>query len=101
MKARVRIFDHSALTHEELIQRIKAQFNCSDSDIEVMPDSNKPIDHIYFGIQQLITADQLDILFQEGALYHDKLEALRRATLEIISAELDRVIIDNEAKILG
>lgn len=71
------------------------------SSIEVYPDSNDPIDHIYFGIQQLITTEQLDAFFNSETTYPAKLEKLRAAVLRQLISELDKVIVDNEAKVSG
>lgn len=99
MKAIVKFFDESALTVEEVVSRVEQGLGVKPSSIEVYPDSGEPLDHIYFGIQQLITYRQLDVLFSTGPLYQTKLAQLRAEVLELIENELDRVISDNEQKL--
>lgn len=99
MKAIVKFHEHNALTVEEVLARAKDALGVTPSSIEIYPDSNDPLDHIYFGIQQLITYKQLDLLFETGPLYHDKLSVYRAEVLKILENELDRVISDNESKV--
>lgn len=102
MKAQVRFFDHDSLTEDELVARVKEVVGSGKvSSIEVYPDSNDPLDHIYFGIQQLITTEQLDVLFTSESIYSEKLQLLRARVLGTLTTELDKVIADNERKVSG
>jgi hypothetical protein len=99
MKVIVKFYEESALTIEEVYARVKEGLGVTPSSIEIYPDSNDPLDYIYFGIQQLITNDQLDCLFDAGPLYPKKLSALRASATQQLENELDRVISDNESKV--
>lgn len=99
MKVILKYYEDSALTEEEVIARATESLGVKPSSIEIYPNSNDPLDHIYFGIQQLITYQQLDMLFEAGPLYMDKLNKLRSETLGVLTNELDRVIADNEHKV--
>lgn len=99
MRADLRIFDNTSLTAEEVRARLESALGCKPISIDVYPDSNDPLDHLYFGIQGLITHQQLDLIFESGALYQDKLKTLRAEVLAQIEVELDRVIADNEQKV--
>jgi len=99
LKARIRLIDQDVLTKEELVERIKQLHGCQESDIEVFPDSDDPLDYISFGIQQLITHRQIDLFFESGPLYEERLVVLRRQVLDQLESELDRVIVLNEDKL--
>ena len=53
---------------------------------------------MYYALQQIVTGEQLNMLFDEGALYPIKLKELRSEILGRLTAELDEVIQDNEHK---
>jgi hypothetical protein len=53
---------------------------------------------VYFALQQIVTGKQLNMLFDEGALYPKKLKEFRSEILGRLTAELDEVIQDNEHK---
>lgn len=91
--------DNDALTRQELVERLKQLHNCQENDIEVLPDSDDPLDYISFGIQQLITHRQIDLFFESGPLYEERLCSLRRMVLDQLESELDRVIVTNEDKL--
>lgn len=99
MKVILKYYDSSSLSEEEVVSRAKESLGVQPSSIEIYPDSNDPLDHIYFGIQQLVTYRQLDMLFQAGPLYGDKLSALKAEIMSHLEDELDRVISDNEHKV--
>jgi len=66
-----------------------------------MPESDTPIDIIYFGIQRYITGKHLSLLYDSGALYQKELEKLRSETLYKLGEILNEVLMDNEARIHG
>ena len=68
-------------------------------DVHIMPDSTKPHDLIYFAIQQIITHQQLSMLYDDKLGYQASLQALRNETLYKITEIIDQVIIDNESKV--
>jgi hypothetical protein len=53
---------------------------------------------VYFALQQIVTGKQLNMLFDEGALYPKKLKEFRSEILGRLTVELDEVIQDNEYK---
>lgn len=99
MKVILKYYEDSALTEEEVVARASESLGVTPSSIEIYPNSNDPLDHIYFGIQQLITYQQLDNLFESGPLYPEKIKKLRAETIQVLTNELDRVIADNEHKV--
>ena len=68
-------------------------------EVSIMPDSTKPHDLIYFAFQQIITHDQLSLLYDDKLGYQNKLQALRNDVLFKAQELLDQVIIDNESKV--
>jgi hypothetical protein len=43
-------------------------------DVEITPESSLAYDHIYFGLQQLITHEQLSLLFDKDTAYQQDLK---------------------------
>jgi len=56
-------------------------------------------DHIYFGLQQLITHEQLSLLFDRDNTYQQEIKKLREHVLYKITEIIDQVIVDNESKV--
>ena len=99
MKVTITYFDDTSLTIEEVIKRAKDIYG-SSAEVEIQPSTHNPLDIIYFGIQQLITHDQLSLLFDNDTnLYTEKLVELRQRTLTAVKQELSSVIKDNEIKV--
>ena len=67
--------------------------------IEIMPESTMAYDHIYFGLQQLITHEQLSLLYDKDTAYQQDIKKLRESVLYKITEIIDQVIIDNESKV--
>lgn len=67
--------------------------------VKAMPDSTNPHDLIYFGIQQIITHNQLSLLYDDKHGYQANIQKLRNETLYKLQEILDQCIIDNEAKV--
>jgi hypothetical protein len=89
--------DVDSFTSAEAIRRAKDVLG-EFTDIKAYPSTNDPWDGIYFSLQQIITDEQLNILFDSGALYPSKLKELRSSILGRLEKELDEVIQDNEHK---
>lgn len=68
--------------------------------IEIMPESTNAHDFIYFGLQQIITHEQLSLLFDKTSNYNIAIKKLRQEALYKMEEILDSVIIDNESKVL-
>lgn len=98
MKVTIEYIDNDAFTVEEIVKQATDNYG-KLSSIKVLPDSTNAHDLIYFGIQQIITHEQLGLLFDDKFTYPDKIAALRRETLYKLQEIVNQVIIDNEAKV--
>ena len=98
MKVRIQFNDENALTMEEVMRQAH-HFYGKNIKVEVGPDSSMAYDHIYFGLQQLITHTQLSVLYDKGANYQQDLATIRSNTLDKITEIIDQVIIDNEERV--
>jgi hypothetical protein len=99
MKITITYHDTEALTVEEVVRQAVHNYG-KNSKIEIMPESTKPHDLIYFGLQQIITHQQLSLLFDDKFSYQSSVQKLRNETLFKIQEILDQVIIDNESKVV-
>lgn len=98
MKITLTYYDETAFTAEEIVKQAEANYGKA-TKVEIMPDSTKPHDLIYFGLQQIITHQQLGLLFDDKFGYQSSIQKLRNETLYKIEEILDQVIIDNESKV--
>jgi len=98
MKVRVTYYDSDSLTVEEVVATAKRNYG-EFTEVEVFPESNDPLDIIYFGLHKLATYDQLSLLFDAGALYPEKLKDLRSELGSKITSILDQVLRDNETRV--
>jgi len=98
MKVVVKYADIDSLTSEEVVKRNMHLYG-PGTEVKVYPSSNDPWELIYFGIQQLITQEQLELLYDSGALYETKVNELRKSMLVKLDEELNQVIMDNEKKV--
>lgn len=98
MQVTLKFSDDESLTVEEIVRQ--AQHNYGKLvKVEILPDSTKAHDMIYFGLQQIITHQQLSLLFSDKIGYQDSIQKLRNETLYKLEEILAQVIIDNETKI--
>lgn len=97
MKLICKFHDVDSFTSTEAIRRAKDVLG-EYTDIKAYPSTNDPWDGIYFSLQQIITDEQLNFLFDAGALYPTKIKELRSNILDRLGQELDEVIQDNEYK---
>lgn len=98
MEVTIKYNDEHSLTVEEVVKQ--AEFNYGKSVVvDIMPDSTKAYDLIYFGLQQIMTHKQLSMLYDDKSGYQAKLKSLRAETLFKLQEIVDQVLIDNEAKI--
>jgi hypothetical protein len=97
MKLIAKFHDVDSFTAAEAVRRAKDLLG-DYTDIKAYPSTNDPWDIIYFGLQQITTGKQLNMLFDEGALYPQKLKEFRSEIASRLLAELDEVIQDNEHK---
>jgi hypothetical protein len=98
MKVSITYHDTESFTVEEVVKQAIHNYGKS-AHIEVMPDSTIAYDHIYFGLQQLITHEQLSLLYDRGSNYHTDLEKLRNEIIYKVTEIIDQVIVDNESKV--
>jgi hypothetical protein len=98
MKVVIKYADIESLTSDEVVRRNLHLYG-PGTEGKVYPSSNDPWDLIYFGIQQLITQEQLELLYDSGALYDSKLNELRKEMHRKLGEELCQVIMDNEKKV--
>lgn len=100
MKVVLTYHDNESHLVEEVQKLAKTNYGNS-ANVQVMPESDTPIDIIYFGIQRYITGKHLSLLYDSGALYQKELEKLRSETLYKLGEILNEVLMDNEARIHG
>lgn len=98
MKVIITYNDGDSFTVEEVVKQAVHNYGKS-ATINIMPDSTKPHDLIYFGLQQIITHEQLSILYDDNPNYHNSIQKLRNNVLYKVQEIIDQVIIDNEAKV--
>lgn len=93
--------DDQAFTADE-IRAITKQVYGNPAVVEVFPDGTTPEDYIYFGVQQKITPAHLDLFYDHtDEVYEKNLTELKRGVLANIEQIINRVIVDNEAKLQG
>lgn len=98
MQVTIEYTDETAFVSAEAEQNAKHLFG-EHARVTVKPDSNDPEDIIYFGIQQLITSDQLSLLFDRDKVYNKEVVGLRAGAISKITTLLDQVLIDNESRV--
>lgn len=98
MKVTIKYHDNESLTVEEVVRQAEHNYGKSVT-VEITPESTMAYDHIYFGLQQLITHQQLSLIYDSGGSYQQDIKKLRSEVLYKIQEIIDQVIIDNEAKV--
>jgi hypothetical protein len=98
MKVSITYHDNESFTVEEVVKQAVHNYGKA-VNVEIMPESTMAYDHIYFGLQQLITHEQLSILFEQGGTYQQDIKKLREEILYKVTEIIDQVIIDNESKV--
>ena len=98
MKVKITYHDTDSFTVEEVVKQAVHNYGKA-VQVEVMPESTMAYDHIYFGLQQLVTHEQLSILFDKGSAYQADIAKLRARVLYKVTELLDQVIIDNESRV--
>jgi len=98
MKVTITYHDNESFTVEEVVKQ--AVYNYGKAvQVDITPESTMAYDHIYFGLQQLITHEQLSLLFDKGSAYQQDIKKLREQVLYKVTEIIDQVIIDNESKV--
>ncbi len=98
MKVTITYHDNDSFTMEEVVKQAVHNYGKA-AQVEVMPESTMAYDYIYFGLQQLITHEQLSLLYDRGAAYQQDIKKLRDQVMYKITEIVDQVIIDNESKV--
>lgn len=98
MQVTITYHDNDSLLIEEVVRQAKNNYG-ERTNISIAPESDTPIDHLYFALQRLITGEQLTLLFDSGATYQKDLEKLRAETLYKVGEVLNEVLMDNEHRI--
>lgn len=98
MKVKITYHDNESFTVEEVVKQAVHNYGRM-AQVEVMPESTMAYDYLYFGLQQLITHEQLSMLFDKDPTYQKELKKLRERVLYKVTEIIDQVIIDNEAKV--
>jgi hypothetical protein len=98
MKVTITYHDTESFTVEEVVKQAIHNYG-RQAQVEVMPESTMAYDHIYFGLQQLLTHEQLSILFDRGTNYQTDIKKLRDRVLYKVTEIIDQVIVDNESKV--
>lgn len=98
MKVSITYHDNDSFTVEEVVRQAVHNYGKA-AHVEVMPESTMAYDHIYFGLQQLITHEQLSLLYDKDTAYQQDIKKLREQVLYKVTEIIDQVIIDNESKV--
>lgn len=98
MKVTLTYHDNESLTVEEVVRQAVHNYG-KTVKVEVMPESTIAYDLIYFGLQQLVTHEQLSLMYDKGASYQADIKKLRSETLYKVQELINQVIIDNESKV--
>ena len=98
MKVTIKYTDDTSLTMEEVVKTAVHHYG-RNATVEVMPESTKAYDLIYFGLQQLTTHEQLSLWYDNGSTYQQDIKKLRADILYKVSEILDSVLVDTEAKV--
>jgi hypothetical protein len=98
MKVNIEYYDNESLTVEEVVKQAVHNYG-KNVKVEIMPESTIAYDLIYFGLQQLITHEQLSMLFSNNDAYQHDLKRLRSDVIYKVQEIIDQVIIDNEGKV--
>ena len=99
MKITLTYHDSEALTSEEVVRNAVHNYG-KRVQVDIMPESTKPHDLIYFALQQIITHQQLSLLFDDKLGYQSSIQKLRNETLYKVEEILSQVIIDNESRVV-
>jgi hypothetical protein len=98
MKVTITYHDSESFTVEEVVKQAVHNYGRL-AQVDVMPDSTMAYDHIYFGLQQLVTHEQLSMLFDKGTNYQQDIKRLRNQIIYKVTEIIDQVIVDNESKV--
>ena len=98
MKVTITYHDNESFTVEEVVKQAVHNYG-KLAKVEVMPESTMAYDYIYFGLQQLLTHEQLSLLFDDGGSYQIEIKKLRAQIIYKVTEIIDQLIVDNESKV--
>ena len=98
MKVTITYHDNESFTVEEVVKQAVHNYG-KLAQVEVMPESTLAYDYLYFGLQQLMTHQQLSMLFDKDSNYQQELKRLRDNIIYKVTEIIDQVIVDNESKV--
>lgn len=98
MKVNITYHDLDSLTVEEIVRQAAHNYG-KNVKVEITPESWIAYDAIYFGLQQLVTHEQISMLYDKSSAYQEDIKKLRSDILYKVQEILDQVIIDNESKV--
>lgn len=98
MQVIVKYHDNDSLLLEEVVRRAKDNYG-SQVSVKVLPESDTPIDYLYFALQRLITGEHLSLFYDSGPTYQQDLAKLRAEIMYKVGEVLNDVIIDNEHRL--
>ena len=80
MQVTITYTDNQSFTKEEIVRNAQ-HLHGKTTSVTVMPESSNAHDLIYFGIQQMITHDQLSLIYDKTGNYQKDLKKLRAEVL--------------------
>ncbi len=98
MLVKLQFHDNESFTISEVIKQAKHNYGNAVS-VEVYPESNMPHDILYFALKQMITHEQLSLIYDSKGSYHQDIKKLRAEILYKVEEILNEVILDNEEKV--
>lgn len=98
MKVTITYHDNDSFTVEEIVRQATLAYGKAAS-VDIQPESPSAYDNIYFGIQRLVTHEQLSLIYDRGANYQSDIKKLRDQTLYKLADIVDQVIVDNESRV--
>ena len=99
MKVTLTFEDTESFTAKEIELNLKHLYG-NTASVSIKPTGNSPESHIYFGLQELLTGNQVDSFFEDGQhLYQTRLASTRREILDKVEQILNQLIVDNENKL--
>lgn len=98
MKVTVEYHDNHSFLLEEIVKQAKNNYGAK-ARVSIYPESDTPMDYLYFAIERLVTGDQLTLLYDSKEQYREKLSLLREEMISKMKDVLDDVLIMNESKL--
>lgn len=98
MLVKLKYQDTESFTISEIVRQAKHNYG-NNVTVEVAPESPMPHDMLYFALQQMITHEQLSLLFDSKGTYQHDIKKLRNEVLYKVEEILNEVILDNESKV--